>query len=31
MFGLHAVVLPDPVSDGVLVVPVRAGNGGRGR
>jgi iron complex transport system ATP-binding protein len=25
VFGLTAVVLPDPVSDGVLVVPVRAG------
>jgi iron complex transport system ATP-binding protein len=27
VFGLRAVVLPDPVSDGVLVVPVRAGRG----
>jgi iron complex transport system ATP-binding protein len=31
VFGLRAVVLPDPVSDGVLVVPVRAGDGGGGR
>ena len=22
VFGLHAAVLPDPVSDGVLVVPI---------
>jgi iron complex transport system ATP-binding protein len=31
VFGLRAVVLPDPVSDGVLVVPARGGVSGGDR